>query len=52
MLLVLGGIIGLSLINSIFVDEMVSDNNDDIKAQLSRLEQQLHELNERLDKRE
>ena len=49
MLLVLGGIIGLSLINSIFVDEMVSDNNDDIKAQLGRIEQQLKELNERMD---
>ena len=50
MLLVLGGIIGLSLINSIFVDEMVSDNNDSIKDQLNRLEQQVQQLKELLEK--
>lgn len=44
LLLVLGGIIGMSLINSIFVDEMVSDNDNDIKQQLGRLEDQLADL--------
>lgn len=44
LMLVLGGIIGMSLINSIFVDEMVSDNDNDIKQQLSRLEDQLADL--------
>lgn len=43
-LLVFGGIIGVSLINSIFVDEMVSDNNDDVKDQLNRIEKELEEI--------
>lgn len=42
-LLVLCSIIGLSLVNSIFVDAMVSDNNDD-------LEKQVKELNDKIDK--
>jgi len=41
-LLVLCSIIGLSLVNSIFVDAMVSDNNDD-------LEKQVKELNDKID---
>ncbi len=43
-LLLIGGIIGMSLINSIFVDAMVSDNNDDVKEQLTKIEQKLDEL--------
>ena len=39
-----GGIIGLSFINSIFVDAMAEDNNDDIKKQLDRIERELREL--------
>ena len=42
-LLILCSIIGLSLVNSIFVDAMVSDNNDE-------LEKQVKELNEKVDK--
>lgn len=42
-LLVVCSIIGLSLVNSIFVDAMVSDNNDD-------LEKQVRELNKKIDK--
>jgi voltage-gated sodium channel len=37
--LVIGGFISLSLANAIFVDEMASDNNDDVKAQLLLLKQ-------------
>lgn len=43
-LLFVGGIIGMSLVNSIFVDAMVSDNNDDVKVQLDRIEAKLLEL--------
>ena len=43
-LLLTGGIIGMSLINSIFVDAMVSDNNDDVKEQLRRMEEKLNRL--------
>ena len=44
LLLIAGGIIGMSLINSIFVDAMVSDNNDDVKAQLAQMEAKIDEL--------
>ncbi|MCD7938493.1 MAG: ion transporter [Tannerellaceae bacterium] len=37
-----GGILGMSLINSIFVDAMVSDNNDE-------LEKEVKELNKKID---
>ena len=43
-LLVLGGVIGLSLINSVFVDAMVSDNNDDVLARLNQLEEKIDRL--------
>ena len=43
-LLIGGGIIGMSLINSIFVDAMAADNNDDVKEQLSRLEEKVDRL--------
>lgn len=42
--LLIGGIIGMSLINSIFVDAMVSDNNDDVKAQLKDMEAKIDRL--------
>lgn len=43
-LLILGGIIGMSFINSIFVDAMVSDNNDDVKEQLDEMQKTLDEI--------
>lgn len=47
-----GGIVGLSFINSIFVDAMAEDNNDDIKKQLDRIEKKLEELEELKGKRD
>ena len=47
LLLIGGGIIGMSLINSIFVDALAADNNDDVKAKLDNIEQQIAE-NQRL----
>lgn len=44
LLLIGGGIIGMSLINSIFVDALAADNNDDVKAKLDVLEQKLDRL--------
>lgn len=44
-----GGIIGLSFINSIFVDAMAEDNNDDIKEQLNRIERKLEGLEGKRD---
>ena len=37
-----GGILGLSLVNSIFVDAMASDNNDDVLERLDKIEQKLN----------
>ncbi len=42
------GILGLSFINSVFVDAMVEDNNDDVKTQLDRIEQKLDELEKKI----
>lgn len=39
-----GGIFGLSLINSIFVDAMVSDNNDELKNKVDRMEGKIDAL--------
>lgn len=36
-----GGIFGLSLINSIFVDSMMSDNNNEIEKKIQSLEQKI-----------
>lgn len=37
-ILISGGIFGLSLVNSIFVDAMLADNNDDLNNKLQKLE--------------
>ena len=46
-LLILGGIIGMSFINSIFVDAMVADNNDEVKSKLEEIQKTLYELKEK-----
>lgn len=42
--LIFGGIIGMSFINSIFVDAMVADNNDDVMEKLNEMQKTLDEL--------
>ncbi len=49
LLLAAFGILGLSFINSVFVDAMVEDNNDDVKEQLRRMENQLTHTEQQLD---
>jgi len=39
-----GGIFGLSLVNSIFVDAMVSDNNNELEKKIDSLEKKIDEL--------
>ncbi len=39
-----GGILGLSLVNSIFVEAMVSDNNDELERKLEGLEAKIDRL--------
>ena len=48
LLLIMGGIIGMSFINSIFVDAMVADNNDDMKKQIESLQKSIDELKQML----
>lgn len=42
------GILGMSFINSVFVDAMVADNNDDLKTQLNRMEEQQMRLEQEI----
>jgi voltage-gated sodium channel len=41
-----GGVIGLSLVNSIFVDAMVSDNTSNLEAQVANMDKKIDELKE------
>lgn len=50
LLLFAGGILGMSLINSIFVDAIMADNNDDVKKELEELRKQLNSIEEILKK--
>lgn len=43
-----GGIFGMSLANAVFVDEMTSDNNEDLEKKIDNIELQLKELKEML----
>lgn len=43
-----GGIIGLSFVNSIFVDAMAEDNNDKVIEQLNKIEKKLEEIDKKI----
>ncbi|MEZ4972649.1 MAG: ion transporter [Cyclobacteriaceae bacterium] len=43
-IVITGGIFGLSLVNSIFVDAMVSDNNEALEQKVSALEEKIDRL--------
>lgn len=47
-----GGVIGLSLVNSIFVDSMVSDNNNDIEKKIDNLDSKMTEILKKLQNHE
>ncbi len=44
LVVLLGGIFGLSLANAVFVDEMTMDNNDEIEVKIDQLQKQLNEI--------
>ncbi|MBR3287243.1 MAG: ion transporter [Bacteroidales bacterium] len=50
LILIAGGIIGLSLVNSIFVDAMVSDNNDALELEVKQLNERIDLLTEEIRK--
>lgn len=43
-LVISGGIFGLSMVNAVFVNEMVSDNNDELRIRVKRLENKIEIL--------
>lgn len=47
-----GGIFGLSLVNSIFVDSMVSDNNDELEVKIDNLNSKVTEILTKINKNE
>lgn len=47
-----GGIFGLSLVNSIFVDSMVSDNNDELEKKIDELNGKVVEILTKLDSKD
>jgi len=48
--LILGCFIGMSMLNSIFVDAMVSDDNDDVKKELLVTQEKLADIEEKLNR--
>ncbi|WP_319592060.1 ion transporter [uncultured Draconibacterium sp.] len=44
LVMITGGIFGLSLVNSIFVDAMVSDNNDELIEKVNELDKKIEKL--------
>lgn len=52
LLLCAGGIIGMSFVNSVFVDAMAEDNNDNVIEQLNRIEKKLEELEKEIKNEE
>ncbi|MEM6766433.1 MAG: ion transporter [Bacteroidota bacterium] len=49
LIVISGGIFGLSIVNAIFVEEMVRDNDDDIRRQISDIEDKLTLLLQKMD---
>ena len=47
-----GGIIGVSLINSFFVDAMAEGNNEDVLIKLEELEKMIKSLQEQKEQKE
>lgn len=46
-----GGIIGVSLINSFFVDAMAEDNNEDVLIKLEEMEKTMKEMQEQINQK-
>ena len=44
-----GGILGLSLVNAVFVDQMVLDNNDEVEVRLTELTAEVRALRDALE---
>lgn len=51
-LLIVGGIMGMSLINSIFVDAMAEDNNDAVLYEIRKLQEQIEQMDRKINQLE
>lgn len=51
-ILLTGGIFGLSLVNSIFVDAMVSDNNDELEKKIDNLDSKINDILTKINENE
>jgi voltage-gated sodium channel len=47
-----GGIFGLSIVNSIFVDAMVSDNNDELEKKIDSIDSKINEIMTKINNNE
>ena len=50
-MVLIGGIFGMSLANAVFVDEMTMDNNQTLEAKIDKLQEEIAELKQLLEKR-
>ena len=50
LILFIGGIFGLSLVNSVFVDSMIADNNLDLEKKIDELDNKINKLLSEIDK--
>lgn len=46
-----GGVLGMGLANAVFIDEMTSDNNDDLRNKLEEMQKTLKEIKNLADKK-
>lgn len=51
LVVLMGGVLGMSLANAVFVDEMTMDNNRTLEDKIDRLEEQISELKTLLQKK-
>ena len=51
LMVLLGGVLGMSLANAVFVDEMTMDNNDELENKVDQLGEQIAELKRMLQDR-
>jgi len=49
-ILISGGVLGISLLNSIFVDAMVADNTKELEAKVDELNQKISKLSDQIEK--
>ena len=52
LIVLIGGIFGMSLANAVFVDEMTMDNNKELEKKIDKLQAEITRIRELLEKRD